>query len=147
MRQRIRLKERQVELAVAAIPVIIVAMAIGLVVNWPSNFERYMTSACNGMRAADSAISDGDRDGVVAGEREMGSLVPAEEQEDADRADLQKVWAGWFAVRDALKRWDEAPGHASVTESDQPLIDRAVGVCEGYNSPWYSPYQVIASPY
>lgn len=140
------LKESWSELAVAAVPLIIVALAIGVVVYWPSNFERWMTSACDGARDADAAITDVDKNAVADGEGEMTALVPAEEQEDADRADLQKVSAGWSAVRRSLKRWDEAPGPASVTPSDQTLIDRAVETCTAYDYAWYSPYQVIAAP-
>jgi hypothetical protein len=144
--RRVRLNEIQAELAVAAVPVITVVLAVGVVVHWPSDFEQYMTSACNGMREADAAISSSDRDGVVAGEGEMTALVPAEEQEDAERADLQKVWAGWSAVRDSLERWDQEPGPASAAPSDQPLIDRAVDTCTAYDYSWYSPYRVIAEP-
>lgn len=143
VRQLAWLKENEFELAVAAIPVVTTVVAVYLVLSWPSNFEKWMTSACNGLRDANASISSADRSGVSEGLNNMSTLDPAGEQRDADQASLQRGWAAHDALQRTLNRWDESSG--SVAPEDQPLIDRALETCEPYDYPWYSPYQVIAS--
>jgi hypothetical protein len=143
VRQLAWLKENEFELAVAAIPVVTTVIAVYLVLSLPSNFEQYMTSACNGLRDANGSISSADRSGVEEGWSTMGALDPAGEQRDADQTAVQRGWAAYGALHRALNRWDESSG--SVAPEDQPLIDRALETCEPYDYPWYSPYQVIAS--
>ena len=103
-----------------------------------------MTSACNGLRDADASINSADRSGVSEGWNSMAALDPASEQEDADQTAVQRGWAASGALQRTLNRWDE--GADSVAPEDQPLIDRALETCEPYDYPWYSPYQVVASP-
>ncbi len=144
MRQLAWLKENGFELVVAAIPVITTVIAVYFFLSWPSNFEQYMTSACNGLRDADASINSADRSGVSEGWNSMAALDPASEQEDADQTAVQRGWAASGALQRTLNRWDE--GADSVAPEDQPLIDRALETCEPYDYPWYSPYQVVASP-
>lgn len=141
-------KEFAVVGAVIVTPILLAAVFIAYILGTPSGSMRYMTAACDGLRGADSAIAESDRDGVSEGWSEMTALDPAGDGDgdEVGQADLQKGWAAYGAVQRTLSRWDQAPGPDAVAESDQPLIDRGLETCERFDYEWYSPYQVFASP-
>ena len=62
----------------------------------------------------------------------------------AASAAVQRGWAASEALHRTLNRWDESSG--SVAPKDLPLIGQALAPCEAYDYPWYSPYQLVASP-
>jgi hypothetical protein len=124
------------------IPLATVLVIIVTVVTWQSPSEAYTEDACDGLRNAEQGLAEGDRTAVADGARSMGALDPAGEDPDANRADLQKLWAAASAFARVLNEWDEGTA-APQAAADRRLITTGVEVCQAYDSPWFAPQRLL----